>query len=103
MSSIFSLVLCYFRFSFQILFFFFFQISECLTTAYKNGTFSQIPYLVEFLLHVSKSIHATASDIRSRHLSACFAMEKIEHVVDTLFGDDDVIGKSCFIILEFFV
>ncbi|VDN59719.1 unnamed protein product [Dracunculus medinensis] len=68
-----------------------FTISECLTTAYKNGTFSQIPYLVEFLLHVSKSIHATASDIRSRHLSACFAMEKIEHVVDTLFGDDDVI------------
>lgn len=68
------------------------QISECLTTAYKNGNFPQVPRLVEFLSKITKSIIAVGADIQSRALSACFAVEKIEHVVDTLNGDHEPIG-----------
>uniref|UniRef100_F1KUD0 N-terminal acetyltransferase B complex subunit MDM20 homolog n=1 Tax=Ascaris suum TaxID=6253 RepID=F1KUD0_ASCSU len=70
------------------------EISECLTTAYKNGNFPQVPRLVEFLSKITKSIIAVGADIQSRALSACFAVEKIEHVVDTLNGDHEPIDFS---------
>uniref|UniRef100_A0A9J2Q1Y4 Nucleoporin Nup133/Nup155-like C-terminal domain-containing protein n=1 Tax=Ascaris lumbricoides TaxID=6252 RepID=A0A9J2Q1Y4_ASCLU len=70
------------------------EISECLTTAYKNGNFPQVPRLVEFLSKITKSIIAVGADIQSRALSACFAIEKIEHVVDTLNGDHEPIDFS---------
>ncbi|MFH4979510.1 hypothetical protein AB6A40_006219 [Gnathostoma spinigerum] len=65
------------------------EISECLTTAYKNGNFSQIPRLVKFLDTITKSSMAIGADVESRALSACFAVDKVEHVIETLNGDDD--------------
>ncbi|VDM40396.1 unnamed protein product [Toxocara canis] len=70
------------------------EISECLTTAYKNGNFAQVPRLVKFLSKITKSVIAIGADIQSRALSACFAVEKIEHVVDTLKGDQEPIDFS---------
>lgn len=75
-----------------MIFTFLLQVSECLTTAYKNGSFSQIPRLVEFLSKISKSFIAVGIDIQTRALSACFAVDKVQVVVDTMYGDEEPIG-----------
>ncbi|KAK6102242.1 N-acetyltransferase B complex (NatB) non catalytic subunit family protein [Brugia pahangi] len=67
------------------------EVSECLTTAYKNGSFLQVPRLVEFLNKVSKSFLAVGVDIQTRALSACFAVDKVQVVVDTMYGDEEPI------------
>lgn len=67
------------------------EISECLTTAYKNGNFLKIPRFINFLSSIMKSVIATGTDIQCRALSACFAVDKIQHVVDTLYGDEESI------------
>lgn len=69
------------------------QISECLTTAYKNGSFLQVPRLVEFLNKINKSCIAIGADIQTRALSSCFAVDKVDHVVDTMYGDEEPIGQ----------
>ncbi|OZC07903.1 hypothetical protein X798_05117 [Onchocerca flexuosa] len=68
-------------------------VSECLTTAYKNGSFLQIPRLVEFLNRINKSFIAVGVDIQTRALSACFALDKIQLVVDTMYGDEELIDS----------
>ncbi|EFO24232.1 hypothetical protein LOAG_04254 [Loa loa] len=67
------------------------EVSECLTTAYKNGSFLQVPRLVEFLNKISKSFIAVGVDIQTRALSACFAVDKVQLVVDTMYGDEEPI------------
>uniref|UniRef100_A0A8R1Y381 N-terminal acetyltransferase B complex subunit MDM20 homolog n=1 Tax=Onchocerca volvulus TaxID=6282 RepID=A0A8R1Y381_ONCVO len=67
------------------------EVSECLTTAYKNGSFLQIPRLVEFLNRINKSFTAVGVDIQTRALSACFALDKIQLIVDTMYGDEELI------------
>ncbi|VDK74310.1 unnamed protein product [Litomosoides sigmodontis] len=67
------------------------EVSECLTTAYKNGSFAQVPRLVEFLNKISKSFIAVGVDIQSRALSACFAIDKVQLVIDTMYGDEELI------------
>lgn len=67
------------------------EVSECLTTAYKNGNFLQIPRLVSFLSDLSGSTVAIGADVQSRLLSSCFAVDKIQHIVDTMYGDEEAI------------
>ncbi|MCP9258151.1 N-alpha-acetyltransferase 25, NatB auxiliary [Dirofilaria immitis] len=73
------------------------EISECLTTAYKNGSFLQVPRLVEFLNKINKSFTAVGVDIQTRALSACFAIDKIQLAIDTIYGDEEPID---FLVLE---
>uniref|UniRef100_A0A915PFP9 N-terminal acetyltransferase B complex subunit NAA25 homolog n=1 Tax=Setaria digitata TaxID=48799 RepID=A0A915PFP9_9BILA len=67
------------------------EISECLTTAYKNGSFLQVPRLVEFLNKINKSFIAVGVDIQVRALSACFAVDKVQIILDTMYGDEEPI------------
>uniref|UniRef100_A0A158R648 N-terminal acetyltransferase B complex subunit MDM20 homolog n=1 Tax=Syphacia muris TaxID=451379 RepID=A0A158R648_9BILA len=67
------------------------EISESIVTAYKNGAFLQIPRLIEFLNAINHSVIAIGADIQNRVLSACFAVKKLQFIVDTLFGDEDII------------
>jgi hypothetical protein len=54
----------------------YFQVSECLTTAYKNGKFMTIPQLVEFADCWRFSLHATGADVNSRYLAAVFTADR---------------------------
>jgi N-terminal acetyltransferase B complex non-catalytic subunit len=65
---------------------------ECLVQAYKNGGFPQVPKIVEFGERCSNSAYAIAADVNNRFLSASFAVENLENVVDTLCGDADGIA-----------
>ncbi|VDD91479.1 unnamed protein product [Enterobius vermicularis] len=67
------------------------EISESVVTAYENGSFLQIPRLIEFLDAINHSLIATGADIENRALSACFAVDKSQHIVETLFGDEGLI------------
>lgn len=51
-----------------------------------------MPRLVEFLNKINKSFIAVGVDIQTRALSACFAVDKVQLVVDTMYGDEEPIG-----------
>ncbi|KAI1721530.1 n-acetyltransferase B complex (NatB) non catalytic subunit domain-containing protein [Ditylenchus destructor] len=67
------------------------EVSECVVNAYKNGQFSQVPKLGDFLEKCSRSVFSVATDVMSRSLSSCFAIDALEVVADTLLGDDEVV------------
>ncbi|VDK72329.1 unnamed protein product [Gongylonema pulchrum] len=41
---------------------------------------------------MNKSFIAIGADIQTRALSACFAADKIHHVIDTMYGDEEPIS-----------
>ncbi|GMT18315.1 hypothetical protein PFISCL1PPCAC_9612, partial [Pristionchus fissidentatus] len=65
------------------------EISECLVTAYKNGSFTQIEGVVGMRRKMRKSIMAVAADVANRWISAAFSLKVIDHVVTIMKGDDD--------------
>lgn len=67
------------------------EILECLTNAYKNGKFSQVPRLSELAKTMKKSAQTIACDVQNRFLSSLFILDDIEKTINTLYGDEDAI------------
>ncbi|GMR39894.1 hypothetical protein PMAYCL1PPCAC_10089, partial [Pristionchus mayeri] len=65
------------------------EISECIVSAYKNGSFAQIEGVVGMRRRMRKSIMAVAADVANRWISAAFSLKVIEHVVTIMKGDED--------------
>uniref|UniRef100_A0A915CZZ8 Uncharacterized protein n=1 Tax=Ditylenchus dipsaci TaxID=166011 RepID=A0A915CZZ8_9BILA len=65
------------------------EVSECIVNAYKNGHFSQIPKLCEFVRKCSHSMYCAATDVMNRSLSSCFAIDSLDVIAEMLLGEND--------------
>uniref|UniRef100_A0A914ULN6 N-terminal acetyltransferase B complex subunit NAA25 homolog n=1 Tax=Plectus sambesii TaxID=2011161 RepID=A0A914ULN6_9BILA len=64
------------------------EVSDCLTTAYRNGAFPQIPDLVAFSDQSRASYYAVGADVQSRYLAAIFTADSLESLTDRLLDRD---------------